>query len=116
MSVHTRHPEEAWLLIQHLGGPVAQNLRATTGGSTPSMRSIARSPIFMENERVQINRQVLIDQMEWAEALPYHPRWLEIFREFSYAADLMTAESNRTPVREALRDATARINELLAAD
>lgn len=113
MTAQTRHPEEAWLLIAHLAGPVAQTMRAQIGDSTPAIEAIARSPVFLENPAVPIDRAVIVEQMATSHALPYHPRWIEIFREFTYAWDQMSAETGRPPVRQALREAARRIDRLL---
>jgi multiple sugar transport system substrate-binding protein len=69
IAANTAHPEESWEFLKFLSGPKGQAIFAEAGLAVPSRRSVAQSPIFMQ-QKPAFNAQVFLDEVEIGEPDP----------------------------------------------
>lgn len=83
MARSCRHPEAAWLLLQHLTGPVGATHQARTGLGVPALRPVATAPVFLDDPRPPRNNAAYLNMIPAAQL----PNWPLDSR---YQAELMT--------------------------
>jgi multiple sugar transport system substrate-binding protein len=76
MKKDTKHAELAWKLIKALGGPEGQKQLAKTGLAQPAIKSLAASPVFLDDQKPK-NKKVLLEAAEVATFHPVWDRWIE---------------------------------------
>jgi multiple sugar transport system substrate-binding protein len=82
VSKDTKHPEESWKFIQYALGPTGQASLTELGFAIPVLKSVAESPVFLEQKSVQINQKVFLDSMAFAHVKPAfkgYDEWASIF-------------------------------------
>lgn len=113
VAAASKHPGEAWELAVFLSSRPAQEALARSGTSIPVLRSVATSPAYLEQGVGGAEaKRVFLDQMEYAEAIPFTPGFARWYDEVRKALDLVWI-GKATP-QEALASAAARADEILA--
>ena len=74
----TPHPEEAWEFAKFLMSQEAQEILAETKMATPSLKSVANSPLYLEGGPSGI--KAFIDAYEYGEPVPFNEHWFDIMR------------------------------------
>jgi multiple sugar transport system substrate-binding protein len=114
ISAASKHPEEAWVLMQALLEPdfLAQ-VWGQPGHSVPARKSAAES--VLESTEPPANRQAVLDTMAYAEVFkPYTP---SAFEAYAQTQDLFAqAMRGDLPVAEALKQIETLANGILARD
>jgi multiple sugar transport system permease protein len=77
MNAHTKHQDEAWLLLKHLSGAAGQSRVAELGLAIPTQRSIAYSNAFIKEDQRPLNDQAFLDAAEVARvpSVPGYSEW-----------------------------------------
>lgn len=107
----TKHPEEAWTLLEFLATEGQTVMAETPGrGLTPALKSAAASPGFLQSGAP--NMTAWTDG--WANHFDFafHPAWLEYQGIYSKALD--ACFNNNADVSDAIRSATPQVNAALA--
>ena len=104
--------EEAWALLQHLGGKASLEIGAREG-QMPTRRTVARSEAFLDPAQPPAQRRVFLDAAENASPAPLLTNWFEVEAVLNTALEGIAA--GRTGVRDAVAEAKRQAEPLLAA-
>lgn len=110
VSQGTKYPEETWKLLSFITGKEGQRLMTELGLLLPSRKSVAESDQFLKSAPPASNR-VYIDELQYAQPLPMHPKYPQMEKAVGDEVDLVLAGSK--PAAEAAKVMTAKVNELL---
>jgi len=106
----TKHPKEAWELFKFLLSPSSQELMAARQEKMPSRLSVLKGAYL--TQKVAYNRKVFVDALDYSRPPPNIPEWDKVAHYIQEQLDLIWA--GQVPVEEGLRNATSKVNELLA--
>jgi multiple sugar transport system substrate-binding protein len=67
--------DAAWKFVEFAGGPEGQRVLARGGRMVPSLRSVARSPAFLQPDEPPRNARVFLDAFEGMRRLPNTANW-----------------------------------------
>jgi multiple sugar transport system substrate-binding protein len=111
MGSTTKHPDEAWKLLEFFVTKGQEVTASSPGrGLTPSLKSAANSPAFQ--------RKGAPDMRAWTDGwadhfdFAFHPAWLEYQGIYSKALDVCF--NNNKSVKDAIAKATPQVNRSLA--
>jgi multiple sugar transport system substrate-binding protein len=76
-----KDPALAWELIRHMGGPDGQARLAATGLAQPALRSLSKSPVFLDGKDPK-NKAVMLACADRGRFSPSWERWKEFQRAF----------------------------------
>ncbi|NPV54501.1 MAG: sugar ABC transporter substrate-binding protein [Firmicutes bacterium] len=108
----SKHKEEAWEFIKHFLKPESQRILAKYGTGTPVLKSIARSKEFLDSELPPEHMNVIPDQFPYIHRSYFSSKWFEWISAMTSELDL--AFMNKKPIDQALKDATAKVDAILA--
>lgn len=111
MYSKTKHPEEAWKLIQFLASKSSIEEFTKTGLIVPSRKDVANSKAFYETNTKPENAKIFLAIINNAKPTPKVSRWNEIVDTMNTA--LEPAWNGNTTTCKVLHDITPEINELL---
>ncbi|MBX3749288.1 MAG: sugar ABC transporter substrate-binding protein [Opitutaceae bacterium] len=113
ISRHTRHPEEAWMLLKFLTRPAAA-LEVMRHGTISPRRSVAAVQVG-ERRAGDRPRQVAAayEQIQYAQPIPRHPYYIEIMLQIVQPEIDRMVQGELTP-EQAARRATDGVNAFLA--
>lgn len=114
IAANTAHPEAAWTFLKFLAGPKGQAIFAEAGVAVPARRSVAQSPIFMEQRPVH-NAQVFLDEVELGEPDPAFPGANEII-DMINDETLPPVWRGEQDAASALQEALPEVERILAAN
>lgn len=110
------HPELAWEFVKFLTGPEAELiLGAKWRRCVPTRLSVQRSPEYLQSQEAPRHTDVFLETVKRGRILPIDARYQEWSQEFSTATDALFNVGGIT-VQQAARNATDRINRLLAGE
>jgi multiple sugar transport system substrate-binding protein len=66
----SQHPDEAWEFIKYCLSKDGQTRLTELGLAIPVLKSVAESPVFLDQKMVDINQQVFLDSLEFARMKP----------------------------------------------
>lgn len=66
----SQHPEEAWEFIKYCLSEDGQTRLTELGLAIPVLKSVAESPVFLNQKMVDINQQVFLDSLGFARMKP----------------------------------------------
>jgi multiple sugar transport system substrate-binding protein len=66
----SQHPDEAWEFIKYCLSEDGQTRLTELGLAIPVLKSVAESPVFLDQKMVSINQQVFLDSLEFARMKP----------------------------------------------
>jgi len=81
-----KHPELAYELAKYFGGEPGQKYMATTGLCQPTLRPLARSSIFLENQKPR-SKGFLVDAPKYGHSSPFDPNQPEWWAVIGSALD-----------------------------
>jgi len=110
ISAPAKHPQASWELVKYIAGPKAQSILVKTGWPIPSIKSQKMREMFLASTPPD-NRQAFLDSLSYARSNPKAPNWMEM--SAIIGRELETALIGKKSPSEALRSATAKVNELL---
>ncbi len=87
MTASTKHPKEAWALIEYLSSPESVSRLAESGLMIPARRDVAESDVFLAPEQFPRHSQVFLDVIETGMPTRSHPRWNELSEEINLALE-----------------------------
>lgn len=106
-SKDTKHPEEAWKLIEFLTGPKVEEMVAKAGHAIPARKSVANSPAFLES--LPINNRAHLEIK--SDVLPVFKNWGEVWSALNRHFEPVW--SGQKTAKEAVKEAQKEIDELL---
>ncbi len=95
----SQHPDEAFKFIQYVLSASGQTRLAELGFACPVLKSVAESPVFLEQEGVSLNQQVFLDSLEFAHMKPVfkgYDEWASVVGDGMGAVWRGEAELNPT--------------------
>jgi multiple sugar transport system substrate-binding protein len=101
----------AWRFIEFANSPEGQRLVAASGRTVPSLRAVARSPVFLESNLPPRRSRVFLDTIPHLRAFPIHRHWIDV--EEVVTDEIERAFYGRAELADALIAATERTGELL---
>lgn len=110
IAAASKHPQEAWELYKFLLSAHSQEFMAEKLDKMPSRKSVAEGPYL--TAPTKYSRQVFVDALSYAQAVPNIPEWDEVAHYVKDAFDRIWVGTQS--VEEALRQATREVNEALA--
>ncbi len=66
----SQHPDEAWEFIKYCLSEAGQTRLTELGLAIPVLKSVAESPVFLNQKMVNINQQVFLDSLEFSRMKP----------------------------------------------
>jgi multiple sugar transport system substrate-binding protein len=81
-----QHPDIAYELVKFLAGEVGQKYMAATGLTQPAMKSLAKSPVFLDGQK-PVSKAFLVDAVKDGHFQPYDPNLLEWINMVGSALD-----------------------------
>jgi multiple sugar transport system substrate-binding protein len=66
----SQHPDDAWEFIKYCLSEAGQTRLTELGLAIPVLKSVAESPVFLNQKMVDINQQVFLDSLEFARMKP----------------------------------------------
>jgi len=73
----SKHKQAAWELIKYLSGVEGAKKMAATGLAVPVLMSVARSPIFLDNQPPD-NKKMILDAIQYSVYNPLCVNWTEV--------------------------------------
>lgn len=110
----TPNPDAAWEFVKYAVGPSGQARLAELGFSVPVLKSVAESPVFLEQAGVDIRQQVYLDALEYAVPKPSfkgYSEWSAVV-----GGNLSRAWSGEVSIDEALDELVPLADEVLDAN
>jgi multiple sugar transport system substrate-binding protein len=77
LAAATADKEAAWIFIEFANSPTGQSLIATSGRTVPSLKSIADSPAFLDDQP-PAHARVFLDTIPLLGQVPLMPNWVRI--------------------------------------
>ena len=77
MTVGTKHPNEAWLLLKYLAGTPGLSRLAKTGLAQPALARLADSSVWLDGNRPK-NRKLTIEEVPYVHFEVMNANWKEI--------------------------------------
>ncbi|MCB8946177.1 MAG: sugar ABC transporter substrate-binding protein [Ardenticatenaceae bacterium] len=77
LAAAATNKEAAWTFIEFANSPTGQSLIATSGRTVPSLRSVADSPAFLDNQP-PAHARVFLDSIPVLGQVPLMPSWVRI--------------------------------------
>lgn len=111
MYSKTKHPKEAWKLIQFLASESSIKQFTETGLIVPSRKDVANSESFYKKNTKPENARIFLSIIDNARPTPKVKRWNEIIDTIN--TTLEPAWNGNTTTCKALQKITPEINELL---
>ena len=105
MAAAAGNKEAAWTFIEFANSAAGQELMAATGRTVPSLRSVARSPAFLDPLLPPANSRVFLDAIPTLGRVPVLPAWPAV--EEIASREIERAFYGRVPVEEAAGAAVA---------
>ncbi|MBE3583797.1 MAG: sugar ABC transporter substrate-binding protein [Limnochordaceae bacterium] len=113
MPAQAKHPNEAFKLMQFLGGPQAQKIVPQLGLGMPGLRSIAESDLFLQPGKMPAHSRVFLQDAEIAQPLPSDlPKFQEWYK--AWTQEMAGALAGTESLEKALARADAAINRILS--
>jgi multiple sugar transport system substrate-binding protein len=78
----TKHPDEAWRVVEALTSIEAMQRMAMTGLAQPARISVAESKFWAKNNQPPLNKAMLNKAVEYIVFPPFHPKWREIEKKY----------------------------------
>lgn len=111
MGSKTKHPEEAWTLLNYLVTDGQKIMANDPGrGLTPSLKSVAYSPAYVRKAPPHVKSW--LDGWGIHFEFDFHPGWFEYQNAYGKALDAVFAGSQT--VQAAMTSATKDVNDILA--
>lgn len=105
MAAAAGNKEAAWTFIEFANSAAGQELIAATGRTVPSLRSVARSPAFLDPLLPPANSRVFLDTIPTLGRVPVLPAWPAV--EEIASREIEQAFYGRVPAEEAAAAAVA---------
>jgi multiple sugar transport system substrate-binding protein len=116
LSRNTQHPDAAWRFIRYLTSePTEMMLYARIRRAFPSRKSVAYSDEFLHPKEAPFQIGVFTQAIAGARPLPINDRWMEWVNALNSEVDNLIAGRERD-AGVAMREATRKINKILAED
>lgn len=74
----SKHPAEAWKLLQFLSTPQSTTYLADLGLIIPALKAVAESPDFLKPNAVPAHRRVFVDALQYGKLDPEIPQWAQM--------------------------------------
>src|SRR5690606_19880078 len=95
----TKHPEEAWSFLKFLVGEPGQSRVTSLGLGVPTLKDIANSDAYLQQDTAPINHALFIEAMDYARVKPCfrgYDEWATLFGDGMYSVWLGEAELEET--------------------
>lgn len=106
-----KHPEKAWELIKYMAGFEGQKLIVSQGFSTPALKTIANSDVFLN---VPYNNKVFIEEISYLYLPPITPKYDEIMDTLERNMQLIKV--NKKTVEEVCEICEIQVNKILGEE
>ena len=87
ISARTRHPEEAFAVVEYLAGPRGQEKLTTTGFQLPNQRALAQEAVFLQPGQRPAHARVFVDAAESSRPAPItqtpNAFWHDVFATYA---------------------------------
>lgn len=112
----SRHPELAWEFVKFMTGPEAElMLGAKLRRCVPTRLSVQKNPAYLAADKPPFHTDIFLDAVRRGRTLPIDARYQEWVQEYNSATDALFNVGS-IDVKQASRNATERINRLLAGE
>lgn len=112
----SRHPELAWEFVKFMTGPEAElMLGAKLRRCVPTRLSVQKNPAYLAADKPPFHTDIFLDAVRRGRTLPIDARYQEWVQEYNSATDALFNVGS-IDVKQASRNATDRINRLLAGE
>jgi multiple sugar transport system substrate-binding protein len=108
----TKNADAAWEFVKYAIGPQGQTRLTELGFAIPVLKSIADSPVFLNQKSADINHKVFLDALQYAHVKPSfkgYDEWATTVGEV-----LTSVWNGEKPIDEALPEIVQKGNEVLA--
>jgi multiple sugar transport system substrate-binding protein len=112
MAAQSKHPKEAWQLIEFLSSRAAQEAVTRSGLIIPARRDVAESSLFLSRTEKPVHGQVFLEAIDTGIPTQSHPRWNELSEELNLA--LEPVWDGKQSANAAMKKVQPVINTLLA--
>lgn len=109
----SQHPDAAWELVKFALSSNGQSRLTELGFALPVLKSVAESPVYLEQKSAPINHQVFLDALEYAHVKPSfkgYEEWASVVGD-----GLFTAFTGERPIDEALDEIVPGADDVLAS-
>lgn len=113
---HSEHPELAWEFVKFMTGPEGELILGSKWRRcVPTRLSVQQKPEYLQSDKPPFHNDVFLETVKRGRTLPIDARYQEWSQVFNTATDALF-NVGTTTVEKASRDATERINRLLAGE
>jgi multiple sugar transport system substrate-binding protein len=102
ISKASKNKDLAWKFVEYANGPVGQTIAAKTGRTVPSLKSIAKSPVYLESDKPPASSHVWLDAEPYLRQTPQIGTWPDI--ELRANAAIEQAFYGNITVDEAIKE------------
>jgi multiple sugar transport system substrate-binding protein len=105
----SKHPDEAFKFVQFVMSAAGQNRLAELGFSCPVLKSVAESPVYLEQKGSTLNQKIFLDALAYAHLKPVfkgYDEWASVVGDGMGAVWRGEAELNPT-LDQIVKDADA---------
>ena len=112
LAKDSKHPDAAWEFVKFAVGPAGQTRLTELGFAIPVLKSIAESPVYLQQKTAPINQQVFLDALSYARVKPS----FKGYDEWAAAVgdNLVPVWNGEKPIDEALDEIVPLADEALS--
>lgn len=108
----SKHADASWEFVKYALGQAGQTRLTELGFAVPILKSVAESPVFLDQKSPQINQQVFLDSLAFAKAKPSfkgYEEWAAVIGD-----GLVPVWSGEKPLDETLKTIVPEADSILA--